>query len=273
MVKSDLEGQTMDMDDAYANAKYIPNAADFLEKWEENAREWREMENAAGRLQVNLSYGDHEREIYDLFLPSGRPEGLLVFVHGGYWHLFDKFRWSHFSEGATARDWAVAMPSYPLAPDARISDITASIRKAIETAARRVRGPIVLAGHSAGGHLVARMLCEDGLAPEIATRLKTVVPISPLSDLRPLMATKMNDDLRLDPEEALKESPLLLKKHVDVPVTVWVGANERPAFLDQARWLCEEWARTDLHIEPDRHHFDVIDGLRDPESSLMKALF
>ncbi|MEH6833754.1 MULTISPECIES: alpha/beta hydrolase [Falsihalocynthiibacter] len=263
----------MDMDDAYANAKYIPNASNFLEQWEDSAREWREMENAAGRLQVNLSYGAHEREKFDLFLPSGRPEGLMVFVHGGYWYQFDKFRWSHFAEGATARDWAVAIPSYPLAPEARISEITQSIRKAIEEAAKRVRGPIVLAGHSAGGHLVARMLCEDGLAPEIAARIKTVVPISPLSDLRPLMETKMNADLRLDLAEAEAESPLLLQKHVDVPVTVWVGGAERPAFLDQARWLAQAWEGASLHIEPGQHHFNVIDGLKDPESSLMRALF
>lgn len=262
----------MDMDDAYANAKYIPNASEFVEKWENEAREWREMENAAGRLQVNLAYGPNEREKFDLFLPSGRPEGLLVFVHGGYWHKFDKFSWSHFSAGATARDCAVAMPSYPLAPEVRISEITQCIRRAIEEAARRVRGPIVLTGHSAGGHLVARMLCEDGLSPETAARLKRVVPISPLSDLRPLLETQMNADLRLDAGEAARESPALSKKHFDVPVTVWVGGAERPAFLDQARGLADAWQNTKLVIDPERHHFDVIDGLRDPESPLMRAL-
>lgn len=262
----------MDLDDAYANAKYIPDAADYLERWEESAQAWRQMENAAGRLLVNLSYGEHAREEFDLFLPSGRPEGLIVFVHGGYWHLFDKFRWSHFAAGATARDWAVAIPSYPLAPDVRISDITKSIGKAIEEAARHVRGPIVLTGHSAGGHLVTRMLCEDGLAPEVAARLKAVVPISPLSDLRPLIETKMNAELRLDPSEAAAESPCLLPKCVDVPVTVWVGGAERPAFLDQARWLANAWDNTTVHIDPERHHFDVIDGLKDPDSPLMNAL-
>ena len=48
----------------------------------------------------------------------------VVFVHGGYWMKFDRSYWSHFSEGLTARGWAVAMPSYTLAPEARIGSMT-----------------------------------------------------------------------------------------------------------------------------------------------------
>ncbi len=98
------------------------------------------------------------------------------------------------------------------------------------------------------------------------------MPISPLSDLRPLMQTKMNDDLRLDAAEAGTESPALQRALRDIPVTVWVGAEERPAFLDQARWLADAWPNAKLHVDPGRHHFDVIDGLRDPDSPLMCAL-
>src|SRR3546814_5563195 len=50
------------------------------------------------------------------------PAGLAVFVHGGYWMAFDKSSWSHLAAGAVARGWAVALPSYTLCPEARISD-------------------------------------------------------------------------------------------------------------------------------------------------------
>ncbi|WP_380054414.1 alpha/beta hydrolase [Falsihalocynthiibacter sp. SS001] len=262
----------MDLDDAYANAKYIPNADEFIERWQEDARNWREMENAAGRLRVNIPYGENPREAFDLFLPAGRPEGLIVFVHGGYWLRFDKFFWSHFAAGGTERGWAVAMPSYPLAPEVHISDITKSVRAAIELAAEKVLGPIVLAGHSAGGHLVARMLGPDGLSDAVASRIQTVVPISPLSDLRPLMQTEMNEKLCLDEAEAISESPMLHPKALDVPVKVWVGADERPVFVEQAKWLGEAWPDTTVHIEKNLHHFDIIDGLRDAQSPLMNAL-
>lgn len=262
----------MDMDDAYANVKYIPEASTYIDRWEEDARTWREVENSVGRARFHIPYGTHPRETYDMFYPSSPPEGTVIFVHGGFWHKFDKFMWSHLAQGASERGWNVAIPSYPLAPEARISEITNSIRSAVEGIAKKTRGPLVLAGHSAGGHLVARMLCDDGVSAEVMARIQRVMSISPLSDLRPFLEMQMNDILGLDTAEVIAESPVLLPKKLDVPVTVWVGAEERPAFLDQAQWLVDAWERTNLNIEPKRHHFDVIDDLCLPESPLMNAL-
>ncbi len=262
----------MDYDDAYANRAYIPDADSYLTKWEEAAHEWRTTENAVGRARLNLSYGEGDREVFDLFYPaSGKPKGLMVFVHGGYWMAFDNKSWSHLAAGATARGWAVAMPTYTLAPDARISEITTQIARAVNAAAKAITGPIVLTGHSAGGHLVARMRCSD-VAVTVADRLQNIMPISPLSDLRPLLHTKMNETFKLDMAEAITESPLLAKSLRDVPTHVWVGGAERPAFLDQARWLADGWDNTSLTIAPDRHHFDVIDDLANEGSALMTAL-
>ncbi|MCP1168262.1 alpha/beta hydrolase, partial [Limimaricola sp. ASW11-118] len=134
---------------------------------------------------------------------------------------------------------------------------------------RAVPGPLRLAGHSAGGHLVARMACAD-LSPPWRDRVARIVPISPLSDLRPLMGTTMNDDLRLDREEAEAESPVLCDQ-VDLPMTVWVGAAERPAFIEQARGLAAKRG-CDLVQAPGRHHFDVIEELAEPDSPLTGAL-
>jgi acetyl esterase/lipase len=266
------KGYQMDYDDAYSNGAYIKDADTYPPKWEDAAHEWRSVENAVGRARLNLSYGEGEREIFDLFYPaSGKPKGLMVFVHGGYWMAFDNKSWSHLSAGATARGWAVAIPSYTLAPAVRISQITTQIARAINAAAKAVTGPIVLTGHSAGGHLVARMRSND-VALTVADRLQNIVPISPLSDLRPLLQTKMNATLKLDMSEAITQSPLLAKSLRDVPTHVWVGADERPVFLDQARWLADGWDNTSLTIAPDRHHFDVIDDLADEGSALISAL-
>lgn len=262
----------MQNDLAYANADFIPDGAAYPDRWVEAAREFREAEAAVGRARLNQPYGKAERQKFDLFLPPGRPEGLVVFVHGGYWYRLDRSYWSHLSAGPVARGWAVAMPSYTLAPEARISAITQEIAAAIGAAAALVDGPIRLTGHSAGGHLVARMACRDvALADAVADRLARIVPISPLSDLRPLLETSMNSELQLNQEEAEVESPALHSARREVPVTVWVGAEERPAFLDQARWLAEAWD-VPQRIAPGRHHFDVIEELAEAESPLTKAL-
>ncbi|WP_107498281.1 alpha/beta hydrolase [Thalassobius sp. I31.1] len=259
-------------DDAYANGAYIEGAADYPERWEELAHDWRMHENTAGRARLNLAYGDAPRQQFDLFLPESRPEGTLIFIHGGYWRAFDNKSWSHLAKGAQACGWTVAMPSYTLCPEASIADITQEIRKALHHIAGMTRGPIALAGHSAGGHLVARMLCHDVvLAPDVAERLVKVTPISPLSDLRPLVDTAMNDDFAMDADSAWAESPLRETAPRKTPATCWVGGDERPAFLDQARWLADAWGG-ELVVDPDLHHFNVIDALADETSTLTKAV-
>ena len=260
----------MSLDDDYANAAYIPDADSFLEYWDEAARNYREAEHTLGRAQLNQPYGPHLDQAFDLVYPAARPLGLVVFVHGGYWLRFGRRDFSHLAQGACLREWAVAMPSYPLAPETSIPEITQSIALAITEAALRIAGPIVLVGHSAGGHLVARMLAPEMLSEALISRLRRVVPISPVADLRPLLQTAMNAEFQMDAAEAAAESPVLQRAPV-VPVTVWVGAKERPAFLDQARWLAKAWGAA--HVEAaGLHHFNVIEDMTHADTALTKAL-
>lgn len=263
----------MDFDRAYENGSYIPNADEYPAKWQSDAEKFRRHEFDAGRAQLNVPYGTGPRQLFDLFFPSSRPKGLVVFVHGGYWRAFDNKLWSHMSAGLTAHGWVVAMPSYTLAPEVRISEITKEIAEAISVAAKKVAGPIVLVGHSAGGQLVARMLCQDvALAVDVVNRIERCVSISPVGDLRPLLMTKMNDDFQMSEAEAVKESPTLHKDIRNVRTTVWVGSEERPAFLDQAEWLVDAWPNAKLHVAPGRHHFDVIEDLENPDSVLVNTI-
>lgn len=258
-------------DEALANAPHIEGAEGYPEHWATCAAAFRQT----ARGELDIVYGDAPRARLDLFLPDGSLQGLVVFVHGGYWLRFDKSYWSHLAAGPLAQGWAVALPSYTLAPEARLPQITAQIARAIDCVAARVAGPIHLTGHSAGGHLVTRMLCPD--TPLAArTRLRHVLSISGVHDLRPLLAAGMNDRLQLTAETAASESPALLHPVPNVPVTLWVGGHERPEFLRQSALLREAWAMkgTDARLVVDdrRHHFDVIAGLEDPSGPLTRAL-
>lgn len=254
----------MDLTDAYENGAYIPDAASYPPRWAAEAEAFRAQ--LGERARLDLPYGSDARQRFDLFLPAGEAAGLMIFIHGGYWLKFDKSQWSHLAAGAILRGWAVAMPSYRLAPDVRIADITRDVAASVEAASAEVDGPVVVTGHSAGGHLTARMACLELAA---SNRIKRYVPISPLSDLRPLMQTSMNAQLRIDSTEVEAESPVFATTEADV--TVWVGAEERPAFLDQARWLSEAWD-CPLRIAPGRHHFDVIEEMTQAHSPLIGAL-
>jgi len=258
------------LDDAYANVPYIPGGTEYPARWSAQAEAFRDALVAQGRAELGLSYGPTARQAFDLFHPEGAAKGLCVFVHGGYWIKFDRSLWSHLAAGACVRGWAVAMPSYDLCPDVRIAGITTQIARAVSAAAARVDGPIALVGHSAGGHLVARMAMPGILPADVAARLQHVMPISPVSDLRPLLETAMNADFRLDMAAAEAESPALMPAP-SVPVTIWVGGDERPVFLDQARWLAEAWDVAH-HVDEHRHHFDIIEALGDPESAMLDQL-
>jgi arylformamidase len=255
----------MDFDRAYANGPFIPDADGYPPRWEREAAAFREALDA--RAQIGIAYGGGARQKLDLFWPDTPPLGLLAFVHGGYWLKFGRESWSHLAAGALARGWACAIPSYTLAPDARIREMTAEIVRAIEVATRLVAGPVVVTGHSAGGHLSARLGCAD---VGVDAPIRRVAPISPLADLEPIALTKMNEMLRLDAAEIEAESPARQRLRAGVTAHVFVGAEERPAFLYQARLLSEAW-RCPWTPAPGRHHFDVIEALADPASALIAA--
>ena len=255
----------MDYDRAYANAPFIPGGEAYPGRWLSDAAAFRSALGARARLDI--AYGAGPRQKLDLFLPEGRPAGLLVFLHGGYWLRFGRESWSHLGGGALTRGWAVAMPSYTLAPEGRIAAMRAECVRAVEVAAGLVEGPVVLTGHSAGGQLSARIACDD---VALAAPLRRVVPLSPLADLEPIALTAMNKTLSLDAAEIAQESPALHAKRGDVEAHVWVGAAERPAFLYHARLLAEAWG-CPWTPETNRNHYDVIEGYCDPASPLLAA--
>ena len=266
-----------DWDDAYANGANIAGGERWPGLWVDPARQFRADHEATGRVRLDLPYADGPRNRLDLFLPEGAPKGLVVFVHGGFWMKLDKSFWSHLAAGPLAHGHAVAMPSYTLCPDIRISGIGREVAKAIELAAAEVDGPIRLTGHSAGGHLVTRMICANSPLPQgVRARIANTVSISGVHDLRPMMKTAMNETLAIDRPEAAAESPALLEPMDGARLCCWVGGNERAEFLRQNALLANVWtglgATTMAVEEPDRHHFNVIDGLADPDHALTRTL-
>lgn len=266
-----------DWDDAYANGANIARGERWPDAWAEPARAFRDRLAGEGRAKLDLAYGDGPRNRFDLFLPTDIPKGLVVFVHGGFWLRLDKSFLSHLAAGPLAHGHAVAMPSYTLCPDIRISGIVGEVGRAVEAAAGMVEGPLRLTGHSAGGHLATRMICADSPLPAaVRTRIVNTVSISGVHDLRPLMRTQMNASLNIDAAEARAQSPALLEPLAGARLACWVGAAERSEFVRQNALLANAWTglgATTLRVEePDRHHFNVVDGLADPAHALTVTL-
>lgn len=266
-----------DWDDAYENGGNIPGGTRWPAIWIEPAQQMRATLAIENRARLDLAYGAGERNRLDLFLPESTPRGLVVYVHGGFWLRLDRSFWSHLAAGPLAHGYAVAIPSYTLCPAIRIGGIVWEIAAAIETAAGLIAGDLHLIGHSAGGQLASRMMSEASpLSAATLARIRHVLSLSGLHDLRPLMPTAMNAQLQIDEAEAVAESPALLRPVEGTRLTCWVGAMERAEFLRQNALLANVWAglgaTTTTVVEPNRHHFDIVDGLADPEHPVTRTL-
>ena len=195
--------QISDWDDAYANGPHIAGGDEYPAMWAMKARTFRDEMVRDGRAEIGIAYGPAERNRIDFFHPKEKPVGMMVFIHGGYWMAFDNSSWSHCARGALELGYSVAMPTYTLCPHIRISGITEEVGQAVNFAATKIKGPLRLTGHSAGGHLVTRLVCMNTpLEDEIIERIERVVSISGIHDLRPMMHTQRNRELRIDRREA-----------------------------------------------------------------------
>ena len=66
----------------------------------------------------------------------------MVFIHGGYWRRFDKSCFSHLAAGALGQGWRVAVPSYSLAPSARVGEIIAEMSQAVNHICTPLKGQL-----------------------------------------------------------------------------------------------------------------------------------
>jgi arylformamidase len=265
---------TMDLAAEYNNRARVPDHPAHIARWHLEARAYREQ--AAGELDV--AYGARARNRYDLFaVPGGEARPLVVFIHGGYWLNFDKSVFSHAARGPNAHGFDVAVPSYTLCPEATVPEIIDEMRQFCLALGQRYGRRLVVTGHSAGGHLAAAMAATDwellGARPDL---VQSCLSVSGLFDLRPLMATPMNETLRLTAADAAAASPLLWPVSKPVPLDSWVGAEESFEFLRQARSLPAAWAGLGFPCRYEEvsgeNHFSIGSLLSQPEHPITLRL-
>jgi len=274
------------LDTLYNNRAAVPDHPQDLERWAANSARTRE----ALAHRADIAYGPHPRETLDLYTLPEADGPLLVYIHGGYWQALSKadnaFVAAAFAGPAALAN--VALLNYPLAPEADMDRIVASIRRAVlflwREAAPLGFDPhrIFVCGHSAGGHLTAMALLTDwsrldGAAP--ADLVKGGISISGLHDLRPIQQTYLNDKLGMDPAVAERNSPLLLLpgfKGPLPPLVCCVGGAETAGFHQQQHDFVTAWqgrghSPVTAITAPERHHFNIIDTLAQPGQALYGA--
>ena len=264
----------MKLADEYNNRALVPDHPRIILDYHADAKAYREL----ARADLDIAYGARPRNKLDLFHPAKDIGGpLVVFIHGGYWRSFDKSVFSHMAAGANGHGLMVAVPSYTLCPEVSVVEIIEELRQCCLFLANTHGRRLVIAGHSAGGHLAACMAATGwGHYGAAADLVQAGFSVSGIFDMRPLMATAMNDDLRLNAVSAAQASPLLWPMPNHLAFDSWVGAEESFEFLRQARSLAAAWEGIGLPCRyetvPGCNHFTVPAGLADPGSAMTRRL-
>jgi arylformamidase len=230
-------------------------------------------EQARGRLNglLDQRYADHPEARLDVF-PSARPSApTLVFFHGGYWRSNRKEEFAFLAPPLIEAGVSLALAGYPLAPSVPLEQIAACATTALgwaqANAARWGGGPDVLvAGHSAGGHLAALAAAQNPVAGCIA--------LSGLFDLRPLRHTSLAALLPQDDSglAALTPSPANGGQFLDL----YVGAGETSEFLRQSSHFATiarvAGMEAQCEVLPGLHHYNILLSLADPDSALFRRV-
>ncbi len=143
----------------------------------------------------------------------------------------------------------------------------------------RLGQPLVISGHSAGGHLAACLLATDWPAFDAslpADLVKAAYAISGLFDLGPLVETSINKALRLDHATARTVSPLFWTAPARGSLDAVVGENESAEYLRQSRSIAERWGAAGIATRfgtvPGANHFTAIAPLADPNAPMVLRL-
>jgi arylformamidase len=262
----------VDYEVEYNNRARVPENPAIIAGWSRDAAAYRETHQAK-----TIAYGPGERNRIDLF--SGNSEGaIVVFIHGGYWQALDGSFFSHLAAGLNAHGVDVAVPSYDLCPAISIADIVDEMRAAMRELAKLGR-PLVVSGHSAGGHLAACMLATDWRTIDAslpADLVTAAYAISGLFDLRPLVKTSINAALKLDDASAKAASPLFWSSPSRSTLDAVVGGNESAEYFRQSRSIVDVWQAAGIATRfatiADANHFTAIAPLADPNSPMTLRL-
>jgi arylformamidase len=249
---------SLDLEKEYNNRARVPEHPAIIARWAAESKAYRNINPP--RV---IEYGQGERNTIDLF--DAGPGPGVMFIHGGYWQALDKSFFSHMAKGLNQLGVTVAVPSYDLCPNVRIGDIVEQMRVASTIVHRATDAPVIVTGHSAGGHLSACLLATEAHVP-------AAYAISGLFDLAPLIPTSLNEKLGLDEAEAASLSPLLWPAPEGKTLDAIVGGDESSEYLRQSAAIVAAWGEAGVETRYEEieaaNHFTVIDGLADANAAM-----
>jgi len=269
---------------AWYDAQYdaragIPEQATIRQEWQDRSAHTR----ATVPCELDVPYGTHATERLDIFGPPHRPglplAPVLVYIHGGYWRALDKRDQSFVAAPFVQAGARVVLPNHALAPGVTVRHIVLQMVQAVAWVHRHIArhggdpGRIVVAGHSAGGHLAAMLLaCRwQQVGNDLPAQVvHAALAVSGVFDVEPLRhAPFLAPDLKLTASEARALSPARMPPPGQGQLLALVGSDESAEFLRQNALIRSAWGQRAVPVcetVPGCHHMNVLHALCQPEA-------
>jgi arylformamidase len=270
------------LDAQYNNRARIAEHPQIFARWAARSAEVR----ARGRCDLDIAYGLTPGQRLDVFPCEEAAAPVLVYIHGGWWRSLDKSDQSLVAPAFVRGGATVVVVNYDLCPGVGIDAIALQMTQALAWVWRHIgrwrgdRRRIVLAGHSAGAHLAAMLLCCDWskVAPDLpADLVQAAVGLSGVYDLEPLAHTPfLQADLRLDAAQVARLSPARFPAPRGARFAALVGAQESEEFLRQNALLAQAWGRGVVSVTealPAVNHLTIVDALAEPGTRVQALLW
>ena len=265
------------LDKLYNNRLLVPACMDILQRWTQDSAVVRQ----SAICQVDVKYGDDANEALDIFPCTTAHAPVLIFIHGGYWRSLDKSDQSFLAPAFTRQGSCVVIPNYSLCPAVTVSDIVLQLVKAVAWVYKNIEKyggdpkRITVAGHSAGGHLVAMLMsCVwqkfDATLPKNV--VKNALSISGLFEMEtPMYSPYLQDSLHLTIAEVKRISPAWMPAPKQGKLYSVVGSDESSEFLRHNKLIQDAWGKSSVPVSEQLtglNHFTVLESLCQPGQRL-----
>ncbi|XP_063831807.1 kynurenine formamidase isoform X1 [Ostrinia nubilalis] len=283
---------SMDLELEYSPSKWsrrFPSSQEVLQHHVKFVAEASDVATNTVPHKLEIEYGSTPGQKLDILgtdLPDDAP--ILVYVHGGYWQELSRELSRYPVVPLHQSRVKTVVVGYDLCPAATLPEIVNQIQNAakfvFEYAEKMGSRGVYFAGHSAGAHLVAKLLSNaDFLDSSIGSnRLQGAFLISGVYDLRELVHTSVNEAVQLPPEWAIPLSPQFdCYTHLQmrrVRVYILAGQNDSPTFKKQSREFYELLQNTCLmqnmylEIKDEFDHFDIVECFANENNYLKNLL-
>lgn len=262
----------------------VPDSEQMMDRFERASVVFRQ---SWPHQSLNHHYGPGERQTFDVFRPSPgqASKGTVLFLHGGFWFSRHKDQFSFMAQAYVHAGWTFVAMTYPLMPHLTLSELVDQTAAGLVEIDRQLtdldgRGIDVMAGHSAGAHLLAMAFHSQAgrhHTQQLPALPKRLVLVSGVYDPQARAAAEISKTIGLTPDDAAQACPLTHCHPVQLPTFIYAGAREPDLWWQQGQRyqarLSEQGLPT-VHQEllAGHDHFSLLEAMANPASEIARTI-